>query len=122
MPKTNFHDYVVKDLMAGIPGIHSRAMFGGFGLYKNGQIFGIIVDDEVYFKVGDANRKDYERKGSEPFTYKAKGNKRVTMSYWHLPAEILDDGEVLAEWVERSRQISGKNAKIRSSQKKAARL
>ena len=92
MPKTDFHDHVILDLLAGIPGIRSRAMFGGWGLYKNDKIFGIIADDEVYFKVDEFNRKDYEEKGSGPFTYKAKGRKKVTLSYWRVPEEIWRTG------------------------------
>lgn len=105
MPKTDFHDYVVMDLMNGIRGIRSRAMFGGWGLYKNDKIFGIIAEDEVYFKVGDANCKDYEERGSEPFTYKAKGRKRVSLSYWRVPADILEDRSALEEWVEKSCRV-----------------
>ena len=105
MPKTDFHDYVVMDLMDQIDGIKSRAMFGGWGLYKNDVIFGIISDDEVYFKVNESNRKDYEEKASEPFSYKAKGNKRISLSYWRVPAEVLEDRENLEEWVDRSCQV-----------------
>ena len=103
MPKTNFVDYVVQDLLAGVRGVRARAMFGGHGLYKEDQIFGIIVDDQLFFKVGDANRKDYEAAGSQPFTYQVRNRKkRTSMSYWEVPASVMDDREALAEWMERS--------------------
>ena len=41
----SFHDYVLNDLLAYIAGIRSRPMFGGWGLYKNGIIFAIIVEE-----------------------------------------------------------------------------
>lgn len=100
MPRdASFHDYVVDDLMSGIPNITSRAMFGGWGIYKDGKIFAIIADGELYFKVGDGNRADYERAGSRPFTYEGKGGKSATMSYWRVPAEVMEDREQLREWV-----------------------
>ena len=102
MKKSNFVEYVVSDLLGGISGVRARAMFGGYGIYKVDTMFAIIVDDELYFKVGDLNRKDYEKLGSEPFVYKAKGGKKVAMSYWKVPAEAMEDLQVLEEWVEKS--------------------
>ena len=102
MPKSTFADYVVNDLLAGVEGVRAKAMFGGHGVYKNDTMFAIIVDEELYYKVSDLNRKDFESRGSEPFRYTAKGKKRVTMSYWKLPAEILEDRELLLEWTEKS--------------------
>ena len=102
MKKSSFVDYVTCDLLGGISGVRSKAMFGGYGIYKGNTIFGIIVEDELYFKVGDLNRKDYEKAGSEPFVYTAKGNKRIAMSYWKVPAEAMEDLQILEEWVEKS--------------------
>ena len=98
----SFHDYVVDDLLAGIPGIESRAMFGGWGIYRDGTIFAIIVEGELYFKAGDRNRADYEKMGSRPFTYARKGKKSVAMSYWLVPPEILEDRNRLRDWVDRA--------------------
>ncbi len=63
----SFHDYVVQDLLEKESGITSRAMFGGWGIYKNGLIFAINSDGELYFKVGDSNRADFEKVGSHPY-------------------------------------------------------
>jgi len=35
--------------------------------------------------------------GSRPFAYAKKGD-TVTMSYWRLPEDALDDEEALKEW------------------------
>ena len=106
MKRSSFVDYVVSDLLGGLGGVRARAMFGGYGVYKDDTIFAIIVDDELYFKVGDLNRKDYEKRGSEPFVYVAKGNKRLAMSYWKVPAEAMEDLQVLEEWAEKSLRVS----------------
>ena len=108
---SSFVDYVVNDLLSGFRGVRSRAMFGGYGIYKDDTMFAIIVDDELYYKVGDSNRKDFEKLGSEPFTYTAKGRKKpVTMSYWKLPAEVMDDLQVLEEWTDKAMQTAIKSS------------
>jgi len=92
--------YIVYDLLASIPNITSRPMFSGYGLYKDGVIFGIIADDQVYFKVDDSNLADFKRLGSQPFTYHTRGRTKPTaLSYWQVPAAILEDRVALTVWV-----------------------
>lgn len=105
-----FHEYVMGDLFADLPGITSRPMFGGYGIYKNGIIFAIIINNTLYFKVGSTNKKDYESYSSEPFIYIAPSGRKSVMPYWRLPDEILELREEIPKWVDKSIQVS-KNAK-----------
>lgn len=87
----------------GIPGTVSRKMFGGWGVYKNGVIFAIITNSALYLKVGEGNRKDFERLGSKPFSYKIKTRKKpVELSYWEAPEEIMENKDTLEKWVEKA--------------------
>lgn len=106
MSDSDFHDYVMHDLFAELPGITSRKMFGGYGIYKDGIIFGLIAYDVLYFKVDEINKPDYEKKGSKPFTYSQGNHKPTTMSYWELPADIMDDKEELKKWMNTSVEAS----------------
>ena len=98
----SFHDYVVLDLLTGITGISSRAMFGGWGIYEHGIFFALIAEGELYFKVDDSNRADFEKLESRPFVYEGNKGKPMTMSYWLVPEEIMEDRETLATWVARA--------------------
>ena len=57
----SFHDYIVYDILGILTGITSKAMFGGWAIYKGGTIFGIIAGGELYFKVDDKNRLKFEK-------------------------------------------------------------
>lgn len=116
MAKNDFVEYVAHDLLGEL-GVAYRAMFGGYGLYIDGTIFAIIANNELYFKVDDTNRERYEEWGSSPFVYEAKG-KAMSMSYWKLPPDIMDDSERLEEWVEDSLSISRKTKKPKKKTKK----
>lgn len=112
MPRdTSFHDYVVHDVLSEMHGITSKAMFGGWGIYKNGIIFGIIIEGELYFKVGDENRDEFEKMDSHPFTYSNKNGKSVTMSYWLVPEEVLEDRERVRILADQSVAINEKKKK-----------
>ncbi len=103
MPTSNsFHEYVIQDLLREIPGISSRAMFGGYALYLRGVIFGLIADDELYFKVDELNKGDYEKAGSTPFTYERGGHPKTVMPYWKVPADVVEDKEELPTWIDKS--------------------
>ena len=104
----NYHEYVIGDVLGHIEGITSRAMFGGYGLYLDGAIFGIITDDgELRFKVADSNRAQYEAAGSSPFVYTGhKDRKPTVMQYWLVPEEVQEDRELVKEWVRQSAALS----------------
>lgn len=107
------HEYVIGDLFSEIPGITSKKMFGGYGIYKNGYIFAIITSDTgLYFKVNDELKERYKNAGSTPFVYTGhKSRKPMEMSYWLLPEEIMDDKDTLFEWVMDSVEVSKKSKK-----------
>lgn len=86
-------------------------MFGGWGIYKDGVIFAIIADGELYFKVDDSNRADFEKLHSHPFVYSQQKNKQITMSYWLLPEKVMEDDKELAQWVGRSVDASRRSRK-----------
>lgn len=96
-----------------------KSMFGGFGVYRSGQIFGIVDEDTLFFKVDDTNRPDFEAAGSEPFTYEAKGGKKQSLAYWLVPSDVMDDPELLAEWAEKAYQVGLRAAKSKPKKKKA---
>src|SRR5487761_1752553 len=86
--------YVV-DLLRRSSAVEVRRMFSGYGLFRDGLMFGIVIRDVVHFKTDEENRGDYETAGMAPFQYQ-RGRKRVALGYHAVPAEALDDGDMLA--------------------------
>jgi DNA transformation protein len=78
----------------------ARRTFGGVGLYLDGVFFALIARDVLYLRVDDSNRPDYQTAGTEPF--KPYPNKRTTMPFYELPAEVLDDPDQLREWARKA--------------------
>jgi DNA transformation protein len=92
--------YVLEQL-AGLEGLASRRMFGGFGIYSSGVFFALISGDTLYFKVGDANRPDYAARGMRQFRPFA-ARPQLSTGYYELPAEVLEDPEQCVGWARRS--------------------
>jgi DNA transformation protein and related proteins len=91
----------VLDLLAGWGGVSTRRMFGGYGLYRSGAMFGLIADDRLYFKVDTRNRADFETAGTRAFVYSRK-TKAISLSYWEAPPELFDDAETMTAWAHRA--------------------
>lgn len=81
--------------------VQSRKMFGGYGLFHDGLMFGLVADDTLYLKADDTNATHFESRGLDQFEYD-KGNKAVKMSYYLAPEELFDDRGLAAEWAARS--------------------
>ncbi len=88
----------VSELFAGFGPVSVRRMFGGFGIYAGGRMFGLAYDGLIYLKADAATVPAFEGEGQGPFSYQAKGGKRVLTSYWRLPERLYDDPEELARW------------------------
>jgi DNA transformation protein len=105
MKDSSFKDFIAEKL-GFIEGITFKSMFGGYGIYKDGIVFAIIADDQLFFKVNDELKKQYESMGSSPFTYENNKGKKISMSYWELPADVLENDEELEKWVDQSVNVS----------------
>jgi DNA transformation protein len=92
----DFADYAV-ELLGAAGRVVARRMFGGYGLYCDGVMFALIADDVLHLKADEINRPEFERAGSAPFTYEAKG-RRTIMGYWRAPDDAMESRELMAPW------------------------
>ena len=79
-----------------------RRMFGGAGIWAEGMMFGLIVDDVIYLKADDQIIPEFERERMGPFVYATKNGSRSLRSYWRMPDRLYDDPDALANWARRS--------------------
>ncbi len=102
------------ELLALLGGVATRAMFGGHGIYKDGLIFGIVIDDAFYLKADDASRHEFDARGLKPFLYESKNKANVVaMNYYQCPEEALESAALMREWANR-----GIAAALRAAAKK----
>jgi len=112
MNNRGYVDYVV-DVLSSFGNTKIRKMFGSYGVYKDNLFYCIISDDIVYFKVDDGNRSMFEAYGSKPLTFETKDKKQITMSYWEVPADILENRNELASWVQKACEAARRTRKVK---------
>jgi DNA transformation protein len=104
-----YRDFIAETL-APLGRVSLRRMFGGAGIFQGEMMFGLMVDDTLYFKVDAATQRDYEAAGMQPFTYKAKGRERA-LGYWQVPDGLLDDPDELCRWARLAVDVALRAAK-----------
>ena len=95
-----YTDYL-KELLGQFGAIEARPMFGGHGIYYQGIMFGLVMDEVLYLKADAVLAPQFEALGLQPFQYQ-KGERLVNLSFYQAPEEIFDDPEEARTWATRA--------------------
>ncbi len=105
----SFSDHL-QDLFAEFGPVDVRRLFGGHGLYRDGIIIGVLVDEVLYLKTDDATRASFEDAGGMPFVFtSAKPGARgqsITTSYWSLPGEAMESAQAMRPWAQLAHEAA----------------
>lgn len=94
MKDDSFKDFVL-DQLVDIPDVTERKMFGAFGLYSGGYFFAIIDEGVLYLKTDSETKQKFLDAGMDCFR---PSKEQVLKNYFEVPADVLEDREVLSEW------------------------
>ncbi len=100
MSESDFIDYLLETLQP-MGAVSARKMFGGYGIFLDKRMFGLVADNELYLKSDDQNKARYEQAGLERFQYDKNG-KTVSMSYYQAPDDALENPERLLDWADHA--------------------
>ncbi|WP_372747915.1 TfoX/Sxy family protein [Litorivivens sp.] len=97
---TNFADWVVAQ-MGGLGVVEQRPLFGGVGLFRESEMFALVVQERLYFRADKETRFLFEHRGLPRYVYK-QGGVSFSLDYFQAPAEVfLSQAEMLV-WSERA--------------------
>ena len=114
MPNTaDFIAWVI-ELARPAARVSARAMFGGHGLYADGIIFAIVVDDTLFLKTDADNGAEFVAQGLEPFVYTGRSGEKTPMSYYRAPEEALENPDAMSHWLRSAMGASLRAAAARS--------
>lgn len=109
---SEFIDYL-RDQLAPLGVFRSRRMFGGWGLYLDELFVAIVINEVLYLKADALNQDFYQAAGSCVFSYPKKDGSSASLNFYEVPADILEDRDLLQTWVKQ-----GKAASLRALAKK----
>ncbi|WP_219953264.1 TfoX/Sxy family protein [Dickeya zeae] len=98
-----------------------RRMFAGYGLFREGVMFGFVYDETLYLKADVENVGDFQNQGLRQFEYARQG-KVVRFSCYQAPDFLLEDPHEAALWARRSFEASIRANASKSSATRTERL
>jgi DNA transformation protein len=110
---TEFVSYL-HEVFAPFGIIQTRRMFAGFGVYHQGMMFGLVVDDMLYLKSDAESKQVFDKLGRTQFEFERLG-KIIKMSYYQAPDEIFEDFEQATIWARRAYKAALKANKLKKN-------
>lgn len=102
----------LKECLRDLGSVRAKRMFGGAGVFADGVMFGLVIDDTLYLKADAETQPAFEAEGLAPFSYSRSG-RAVALSYWRAPERLLDDGEEMRAWASRALSVARRSASPR---------
>ena len=90
------------DLLDSVGEVSTRAMFGGHGVYLDGDLIGVVMEEALYLKVDGETSLHFEAAGCEPYVYLGQAQP-ITMSYWSVPEAAMESAQAMRPWAELAR-------------------
>ena len=111
----------LKEVFAQFGSVSAKRMFGGYGIYHDHLMFGLVSDEVLYLKADDRSADAFSKKGLQPFEYEKNG-KKIKIAYYMAPEEIFDDPEIAKEWAVRAFEaaLRGRKSNSRAKAEKSA--
>lgn len=95
-PRDRYVDFLIEQF-SPLGKITDRSMFGGYCLYCDGFVFGLVANSELFLKADDSTAGEFVARGLKAFA--PFEDQSMTMSYYQAPAEIFEDDTAMRKWV-----------------------
>lgn len=112
---SEFIEYL-KEVFQEFGEIGARRMFGGYGIYHDELMFGLVADDVLYLKTDDESVQLFRDRNLTPFEF-VKDGKPMKMSYYLAPEEVFDDPDVAKVWAELAHAAARRSGKGKKTRK-----
>ena len=105
------------ELLSPLGAADARRMFGGWGLYVDGLMVGLVAEETFYLKTDGENRAMFKHAGSAPFVFGSKA-RTVETSYWSAPEAAMDAPDAMRPWAMSGLQAARRKPPAKPKRKK----
>ncbi|WP_066798691.1 TfoX/Sxy family protein [Sphingomonas soli] len=79
-------------------GVSMRHMMGCAMLYLDGMVFGLVDENDIWFKADATSNAMWDEAGCERFTFTMRDGSTESLNYRRGPADVYDDADAMREW------------------------
>jgi DNA transformation protein len=110
----------VLDQLGGLGDVVARPMFGGAGFYLDGEFFGLLYEERLYFRVSPETIGDYKKRKMKPFA-PFGGKRGESRGYFEVPLEIVESPDDLVAWAKAAQRTPPLSARKKPAPKRTKR-
>jgi DNA transformation protein len=99
------------ELLSPLGEVTAHRMFGGYGIYKDGMMFGLVAEDHFYIRTDDENKDAFIAKGCEPFVFGERNGKAIVSKYYEPPEQAFTNAQKMKPWAMLGIEASVRNVK-----------
>jgi DNA transformation protein len=110
----------LRDLASGFGALSARSMFGGHGVYHDGVMIALVIDEAAYLKVDPQTEPRFRAAGCEPFVY-TRQRKPIELSFWSVPETAMDSPQDMQPWLALAYQAALRKANAAPPKKAGAK-
>ena len=118
-PEQGFADHCC-DILASVGPCTSKRMFGGWGIWCDGLMIGLISSETLYLKIDATTKPQFLAAGGYPFVWTGP-EKQIEMSFITPPEEAMDARHVMAPWARLAMEAALRSANAKPVSKSAAK-
>ncbi|WP_341677979.1 TfoX/Sxy family protein [Niveibacterium sp. SC-1] len=96
----------VRDLLSPLGPLTDGKFFGGHAMKYEGKQFAMVMGNILYFRVNEATRSEYEKRGSTSFSYSTKRGVVQVRTYYSAPEELFENTELLLSWAKKAIKVA----------------
>ncbi len=109
------------DLLIPLGEVTARRMFGGYGIYKDDAMFGLVADDRFYIKSDDENKNAFIERGCEPFVFGVRNDKPIVSKFYEPPESAFINAQKMKPWALLGIEASQRAPKKKKTAKRHVR-
>jgi len=102
---------LMTEQLAPLGSVEIRPMFGGAAVRLDGNTFGLIDDDVLYFKVDATTLVKFEAEDMPPFTYQSKNGPMTMAGYRRAPDRLFDEPDEFLVWARAAIAVAQRTSK-----------
>ncbi|PFH09077.1 DNA transformation protein [Collimonas sp. PA-H2] len=110
-------DYI-RELLEPFGAVSARRMFGGYGIYHDSVMIGLVADSTLFLKTDELTRPQFAAAGCRPFVTESRG-KTIEMSYWSAPEDAMDSAHAMTPWARLAYAAAVRKANAKPAPKAA---
>ncbi len=93
----------LEDIFSVLAGSSVRRMFGGAGIFRDGLMYALSLDDgRVALKADEETTPAFRAEGMSEWTYPHRSGGQASMGYWYMPERLLDEPDEFKVWAQQA--------------------